>query len=294
MRAMIDPQRFTNKLYSEIIHIIRTNAKGGLMVEEGAVEDIRQFEESWAQADAISWAKDGAVSQQRIAPKVSPPVPPQIFQMMEWAKEMVRACTGVNEEVLGLASRDQPGVLEAQRKQAAYGLLSCFFDAQRRYLRNQGKLQLAMMREYLPEDTLVRIVDDGTKKYVPLAYTMDAQTYDVIVDESPAGPNQKATTFQALMQLMPFLTEAGLPPKFWGELAQYMPIPASVAEKVAAAFNELQEQSQQGPPPEQQEMMQLEAQNKQADTQKKGADAQLAQAKAIREANSALQPEPTL
>ena len=104
--------------------------------------------------------------------------------MMEWAREMVRACTGVNEEILGLAGREQPGVLEAQRKQAAYGLLSPFFDAQRRYLRKQGKLQLAMIRLYLPEDTLVRIVDEGTKKYVPVAYTMDAAEYDVRVDES--------------------------------------------------------------------------------------------------------------
>ena len=214
--------------------------------------------------------------------------------MMEWAKEMVRACTGVNEEILGLASREQAGVLEAQRKQAAYGLLSAFFDAQRRYLRNQGKLQLQMMRLYLPEDTLLRIVDDGTKKYVPMALTMQAQEYDVIVDESPAGPNQKALTFQTMMQLMPFLTEAGLPPKFWAEIAPYTPLPSSIAEKLAAAFAELQQEAEQGPPPEQQQMVQMEMQNKQADTAKKGADANLAQAKADREANSALQPEPIL
>ena len=294
VRAMMDPQRFTNKLYSEVIHIIRTNAKGGMVVEEGAVEDIRQFEESWAQADAITWAKDGAVAQNRITPKVAPPVPPQIFQMMEWAREMVRACTGVNEEILGLAGREQPGVLEAQRKQAAYGLLSPFFDAQRRYLRNQGKLQLAMIRLYLPEDTLVRIVDEGTKKYVPVAYTMDAAEYDVRVDESPAGPNQKAMTFQTMLQLMPFLQEAGLPPSFWSKIALYSPLPASVAEELSAAFGEIQKQSEQGPPPEQQQMAQAEIENKQADTMKKVSGAQLDQAKADREAVNVMQPEPIL
>ena len=144
----------------------------------------------------------------------------------------------------------------------------------------------SMIRLYLPEDTLVRIVDDGTKKYVPVAYTMDAAEYDVRVDESPAGPNQKAMTFQTMLQLMPFLTEAGLPPSFWSKIALYSPLPASVAEELSAAFGEIQKQSEQGPPPEQQQMAQAEIENKQADTMKKVSGAQLDQAKADRDRKS--------
>ena len=70
--------------------------------------------------------------------------------------------------------------------------------------------------------------------------------------------------------------------------------PSSVAEELSAAFGEIQKQSEQGPPPEQQQMAQAEIENKQADTMKKVSGAQLDQAKADREAVNVMQPEPIL
>ena len=172
VKPMADPQRFTNKLYSEIMHIVRTNANGGMALEEDAVDDIRQFEATWAATDRITWLKPGSLSGAhgaKMVAKSPPQVQVALFQLMEFAKDMVKATTGVNEEILGLVQREQAGVLEAQRKQAAYGILSAFFDAKRRYQRNQGKLLLAQMREYFPPDKLVRIVDKGTAQYVQVA-----------------------------------------------------------------------------------------------------------------------------
>src|SRR5678816_734604 len=174
----MDPQRFTNKLYSEIMHIVRTNANGGMALEEDAVDDIRQFEASWASTDKITWLKPGALSGahgSKMLPKTAPPIQVALFQLMEFAKDMVKATTGVNEEILGMVQREQAGVLEAQRKQAAYGILSAFFDAKRRYQRNQGRLLLTQMREFFPPDKLVRIVDKGTAQYVELAQSLEVQ-----------------------------------------------------------------------------------------------------------------------
>ena len=72
VRAMMDPQRFTNKLYSEVIHIIRTNAKGGMVVEEGAVGTFASSKKAGRRPTPSAWAKDGAVAQNRITPKVAP------------------------------------------------------------------------------------------------------------------------------------------------------------------------------------------------------------------------------
>lgn len=286
VRAMMDPQRFTNKLYSEIMHIVRTNAKGGVFAEEGAIKDIVQFEESFAQADAITWLKDGSLSSAngaRIQPKQAPPIPVALFQLMEFARDMVRACTGVNEEILGLVGRDQPGVLEAQRKQAAYGLLSPFFDAFRRYRRNQGALQLAEMRLYLPEDKLVRLVDKGTAQYVPLAYTLEADEYDVIVDEAPAGPNQKAQVMAVLQPLLPDLLQGGLiGPEEVADVVPYLPIPASVANKLADGIRK-RAQSQQGDP----EALALQKRAAEADIADKEASAEQKRASAFQKVTDA-------
>jgi hypothetical protein len=289
VKPMMDPQRFTNKLYSEILHIVRTNANGGMALEEDAVEDVRQFESTWASTDKITWLKPGALSGahgQKMLPKQAPPVQVALFQLMEFARDMVKATTGVNEEILGLVQREQAGVLEAQRKQAAYGILSAFFDAKRRYQRNQGRLLLGQMNAYFPPDKLVRIVDKGTAQYVPMAMALDAQTYDIVVDEAPAGPDQKAKVLAVLMPLIPQLMEGGLiGPEALAEIIPYLPIPASVANKLAKAIADKAKAS--GPDPLAQAMGQAELQNKQADTGKKVADTGLAKAKAFKEITDA-------
>ena len=286
VKPQMDPQRFVNKLYSEILHIVRTNANGGMALEEDAVDDIRQFESTWAATDKITWLKPGSLSGahgSKMVAKSPPQVQMALFQLMEFARDMVKATTGVNEEILGLVQREQAGVLEAQRKQAAYGILSAFFDAKRRYQRDQGNLLLSQMRVYFPADKLVRIVDQGSAQYVPLAAALETQQYDIVVDEAPAGPDQKAKIVAVLMPLLPELLQAGLiGPEALADVIQYLPIPAAVANKLADAIRSQAQQAQQPNP-----MADAELQNKQADTGKKQADTTLARAKAFKEATDA-------
>jgi hypothetical protein len=290
VKPMMDPQRFTNKLYSEILHIVRTNANGGMALEEDAVDDVRQFEKTWASTDAITWLKSGALSGahgSKMLPKAAPPVQVALFQLMEFARDMVKATTGVNEEILGLVGREQAGVLEQQRKQAAYGILSAFFDAKRRYQRNQGRLLLAEMREYFPPGKLVRIVDQGTAQYVDLSQSLEVQEYDIVVDEAPTGPDQKAKILAVMMPLLPQLLEAGLiGPDAVAEIILYLPIPASVANKLSQS---ILQQAQKGAQPNPDEVAQAQAdvQNTVADTGKKIADTALSRAKAFAEVTGA-------
>jgi hypothetical protein len=289
IKPMVDPGRFVNKLYSEILHIIRTNANGGMALEEDAVADIRKFEATWASTDKITWLKPGALSGAhgaKMLPKQPPTIQTALFQLMEFAKDMVKATTGVNEEILGLVGREQAGVLEQQRKQAAYGILSAFFDAKRRYQRQQGKLLLAQMREYFPPDKLVRIVDQGTSQFVPLAQSLDAQQYDIIVDEAPAGPDQKAKVMQVLLPLLPQLLQAGLiGPEEIADIMPYLDVPAAVSMKLANSIRQKAQAQQQAAIPQQQaaQIAQMaELQNKQADTGSKKADAAHKQAQAFK------------
>lgn len=286
VKPMVDPGKFVNKLYAEVLHIIRTNANGGMALEEDAVSDVRQFEDSWSATDKITWLKPGSLSGphgQKMLPKNPPPVQPALFQLMEFARDMVKATTGVNEEILGLVQREQAGVLEAQRKQAAYGILSAFFDAKRRYQRQQGRLLLAMIRLYFPDDKLVRIVMKGQAQYVSLAKAVGTAKYDIVVDEAPTGPDQKARVWAVLEPLLPQLLQAGLiGADALAELVQYLDLPAAVAQKLAEAIRG-QAQAASQPDPA--------AQAQQALTVAKAKDhlagAQAKQAKAFRDVTDA-------
>lgn len=299
VRRMMDPQKMVNKLYSSGVHILATGGKGGIIAEEGALGDQKGVEATYSNSQAITTVAPGALQSGRIQQKAYQQLPPALMPLMDMALRMLREAAGINEEMLGQVDREQPGVVEAQRKQAAYGILASFFDTFRRYRREQGRILLRLMR-FLPDGTLIRIVDDeGLQQYVPLAFDGDVHQYDVIVDETPSGPNHRERTWQYVVQLVPQLMQAELPMSIWAELIKYSPLPESVASKIGQA---LVQENQPDPQMEaiQQQlgmiMQQLGIQQAQADIADKQATANLknteAQSKAIEAQNLILRPDP--
>lgn len=231
LRQMKDPQKWANKWLTQTLHIINSNSKGGVMVETGAVDDPRAFEENWSAADAVHWLRDGALSQQKILEKSGVEMPAPLMQLTEFAVTSIRDVSGVNQELLGLRDADQSGVLEYQRKQAAMTTLAVLFDALRQYRKQQGMVLLFYMTEYLADGRLIRISDEQGARYEPLTVDDDVRKYDVIVDDAPASPNNKERVWEIITHLMPVLKDAGLPKQLWGEIIQYAPFPAALIEK---------------------------------------------------------------
>jgi len=232
VRSMVDPQRWANKWMTQILVIINKNAKGGIMAETDAFDDPREAEEDWSKPDSITWLKSGAVAQGKVQNKPQPAYPQGLDRMIQMAISSIRDVTGINQELLGMVDRDQPGVLEAQRKEAGYAMLSMFFDSLRRYRKISGRLLLTFIRKYISDGRLIRIIgNEGGVKYVPLIHDESVDDYDVIVDEAPSGPNQKDKVWAMFVQMMPMLQNMNMPPQMWAEMVRYSPLPESVANK---------------------------------------------------------------
>lgn len=291
VRAMKDPQRYGNIFTSMINHYLKTNAKGGVIYEEGAVSDIREFEESWSASDATLKVTTGALSGGKIQPRPPVPWPTGLAEMAENSLNAIPSVTGINLELLGMADREQAGVLEQQRKQAAYGILAQFFDSQKRYRKEQGRLLLKMMQLYIPQGTLVRITgQDGKAQYVPFAYDPGVLEFDVIVDDAPSGPNQKQQNFTLLLSLIQVVGPQNVPAEIWPEVVRNSPLSVSLVDKITDA---LQQRAQAPPSPEQQIQLQhgqaqvadltAAAQKKQADAAKTQVETSLLQPQAVHE-----------
>lgn len=242
VRSFFDPQDWTNKLFSQILHIINTNAKGGLIAEMDAFEDVRQAEDSWAQVDSITWAKPGAIANNRIMPKPPPPYPQGMDRLMQVAISMFPEVSGMNLELLGLADKVQPGVLEAQRKQAGMTLLAWAFDSMRNYRKQHGRILAEFIRRYISDGRLIRVAGEEAQQYLPLVRDDMTMEYDMIVDESPTSPNQKERVFAIFTQLLPILENQGVP--FIPELLEYSPLPQDLVEKWKKAMQPKPEQVQ--------------------------------------------------
>ncbi len=291
MRIMKDPQRWANKWMSQAMHILNTNAKGGVMVEEDAVEDVRDFERTWPRNDKVTVVAPGALSggSPKIVPKSQPTMDGSFFNMMQFAIQSVRDVTGVSVELLGMREATQAASLEAQRKQAGITNLQPIFDNLKRYRRDEGKVMLYIIQKVIPKidemtpgsvPRLVRIVGDAGAQYVPLALKADAR-YDVIVDDQPTSPDRNMEVLRILAPYMQYM-----PPSVMLEMLDLLPVPTSVKEKIRAASQQegqAQAASAQAQAEAAQQMQQmeqnklsLEAEKLKAETRMKEIDAQMA------------------
>lgn len=249
VRAMKDPQRWANKWMSQTMHIMNTSAKGGILAERGFFENDADAEATWARQDAITWARQGALSGQspKYAQKPQSEFPSSSFQLMQFAISSIRDVSGVNVEILGMqAGASQAASLDMQRKQSAMTILQPLFDSLRRYRKEQGRLLLYLIENYLSDGRLIRIVGQEQEQYVPLIRQPGNASYDVIVDEAPTSPNQKEATWSMLQQLLPVIGTM-LPPATWLALLKYSPLPSSAQKDISDSIT----QSQQAQPPQQ-------------------------------------------
>ena len=276
LRQMHDPQRFANKWLAQTLHIIDSNSKGGVMIETGATDDHRKFEEDWSAGDSTIWMRDGALAQGKVQEKPKAQMPSALMGLTEFAISSIRDVSGVNQELLGMRDANQPGVLEYQRKQAAMTTLAVLFDALRQYRKQQGKVLLFYIVEYLADGRLVRIASDEGEKYEPLVIDDKTQKFDVIVEDAPTSPNNKERVWETIMGMMPILERAELSAELWGDIIEYSPFPTALVEK-------LQEFAKKGdqPDPQMQQMVQLEIQKAMADIEEKKAETKREEANAI-------------
>ncbi len=243
VRPTKDPQRWANKYFSQVMHLLNSQSKGGIMAERDAFDDDRQALESWARADSITWLKSGAVSGGRIQPKPMAQFPQGFFQLFNEAKSALEQVTGLSSEFIGTRAVNQPGILEQQRRQSSLNLLASFFDGLRRYRQRQGKIILYLIQNYLSDGRLVRIAGDENAQYVPLTREMvTSLEYDIVVDDAPTSLNEKERTFALIMQLLPLMQNFATP-EIMLDLLRYSPLPASLIHKIAIkAQNSFQEE----------------------------------------------------
>lgn len=277
VKAMKDPARWTNKLFSQIMNILNSNAKGGVMAERGAFEDDRKAAQDWAKAAPIIFTSPGAIQNGRIQPRAPAPFPDGQSQMLQFSMNAMTMVTGINQEMLGMRETDQPGVVEYQRKQAGLTILAPFFDSLRRYRKMQGRLMLGLIQRYLSDGRLVRIAGDEYGKYVPLMKELTAGEYDIIVDDAPTAPNAKERNWAIIQQMFPILQPLMQGnPQLVVEALRNSPLPESFVQKATEAITKPPE-----PNPQAEIQQQLAYAQAVSDIQKKQADTEDAQASAI-------------
>lgn len=280
IRLMRDPQKWANKWMVQVQHILNTQAKSGkVLFETGAFKNPQKSISEWSAIDAPGELNPGGLAKiQQLQPAA---YPTGLDRLLQYALEAINDAPGTNAEMLGLADRQQAGVLEETRKKAGITIIAVFFDALRRYRKEQGRVLAEYIREYIADGRLIRIAGEIGEQAIPLMRDQMTLKYDVVVDDAPSSPNMKEKTFSVLSQILPMLMQSGVP--IPPELLEYAPLPSSLINKWKKFISDNQQD------PEAAEMKAIakegakaDVDNKKADAMKKMADAQKIYAEATK------------
>ena len=251
VKAMEDPQKWQNKTVSNIVHLLSTMGKGGLLYESDAFVDPEKAKRDWSKPNPAIELNRGAFgggangAPPKFAEKPVGQLPPGLDALLEFSKRSIYECAGVPFELLAQDVSDQlSGVQEYERKRAGITMLADYFDSLRLYQIQQAELTFEFLRAF-HAGQLIRIVSKEQEQYVPFALEEDVQTYDFVIDDSPTSPNQKERTWQLLLPLIPVMVQLQAPAEMWSVVLRFSPLPAALVEKLIGAQEESGEEDEE-------------------------------------------------
>lgn len=244
VRTLRDPQMWGNKWLSQILHILNTTAKGGIIAETDAFEDQRQAEDKYARPDGIVWASRGAISGKtgssgsKIMEKPGKGDFGGYVELLSMAINATRDVTGINLELLGQKDMNQPGILEAMRKQAGMTVLATMFDALRRMRKIVGRIRLYYIQNFISDGRIIRITGQNGQQAIQLIRERTLGEYDVVVDDTPTSPNQKEANWAIISSLLPaFKDQLMARPEVFLSILSYSPLPSQMVSAIAKLIN---------------------------------------------------------
>lgn len=244
VKPMVHPQEWANKFFSQTMDIMNRSRKNALLVENGAVDDVRRFEESINGPGAI--AQVNSADPAKIRELNSPQMPGGLQYLLESAKAAIADVSGVNVELLGASEGDQPGVTTQYRQTQGLMVLAPFFNAERRLRMKEHRLEIEYGRIYIADGRIMQLSPLDGPVALPLFRQQMAVDYDLILDENPRNPNMKMAMWTEMTPILQIAIKAGL----FGLIAKifdYAPYPSSIIEEVKKELLQLQQQKMQNP-----------------------------------------------
>jgi hypothetical protein len=229
--SLMDPQRYYNKALSELMLIIANNSRGGVMYEEDAVDNVREFEAKWALVNSAVKVNNGALSGGKIQPKGLPQQPTGYESIIALSGENMSAVTGIDESFFGaIVSGNETAMLQRQRIKQATTTLAVYFDSLDLYAKEQARLMLTYMRILADssDGSLFSVNDDdGNVIFEVLSGDFFAEEYEIVIGEAPETPVQKEYYTQTLIGMAQSMQAIGDKRylQMYAAAVKYMPIP---------------------------------------------------------------------
>lgn len=259
VNTLMEPQKYKNKALTELMFTIAANSKGGVMIEEDAVEDIADFESKWAKTDAVIVVNPNTLAAGKIQEKTKAALPTGLENIIALADQSINK-NGVDPAFMGdISKEDTSGVLYKRRIRQVISKFARYFDSSTMYQKDDCRLMLDLIPVWTENNrgAVVRMVgQDGSDEFFQLSENKLSPEYDVDIQEAAMSSDEKQETAsilnsQANVFLQVGLQEQGL--AFVSEALQFMQLDGDVRNRLVKSLQpqpdpriqQLQQQMQQ-------------------------------------------------
>jgi hypothetical protein len=230
VNSMKEPTLYENKALTELMFIIGANSKGGVYIEEDAVDDVQKFEQQYSKTDAVIVVNPGAIAGEKIKSKKEPQVTTGYEGIIQMSAGYLQEVNGFDKSFFGsVESKQETGVLYKRRIRQIISLLACYADAITLYQILDARLDLDYMRIFAENNSggLFPVSGvDGKQQFLQISKDKLATEYDVNIDEAPQSAEEKEEYAKILSsmadKLVPIDPQSAK--ALYGMAAKYLPL----------------------------------------------------------------------
>ena len=239
VNSMMEPTLYYNKALTELMFTIASNSKGGVIVEEDAVEDITTFEADYAKTDGVVVVNSGAIANGKIKDKKTPFQPTGYEQIIGFSDANISGSVGIDDTFLGYAKNTMEAAsLQRQRVQQTLTVFAKYVDSISLYAREQARLMLDYLRIYAQNNrgALFNILgENGALEFARISDDIMMNEYAVEISDAPMSVDEKADKGKTLADMALTLISVGDPSgKFiLAKALRYMNIEGQDAREIA-------------------------------------------------------------
>jgi hypothetical protein len=223
-RVVVDPQKYANKFFNQVLELMGVQAKGGILFEEGALKpgQIKKLEAEYAKAGSVNQVPKGTIAGKRIMFKPLPEMPVSTLGILEFCIKAMDNVTGISPDAaFGQGNGNVPGVTLRQRGKSSLLLLAREFDSLSRFRIEEAYVLFGLLKT-LADDRLIRVGGAFDGQVIKLMREPFAVEYELSLDDTERDPNIRKEFQQNMVAIMPMLVKTEW---FAPEFIDYLIIP---------------------------------------------------------------------
>ncbi len=247
-RSLRDPQMLYNRRVILNMDLAESVANTGWIFKENAIVDVKHLFQT-GQGRIIPLKMEAQMTDLQQIP--APNVPPSYFKIEEGMRNEMNAVTGINEELMGMASDAKAGITEVLRQGAGLVTLQPLFDRLDHSQVQFSELMMEAVRKNYTPAKIKRILEGQEPE--PFFYNKGFGKYHCSVELGFNTDTQKQMQYAQLLQLR----ELGIPIP-----DEFMVDSATIQDK--KKLQDFMAQQAQAAQEQQQQQLQIQAESTQA------------------------------